>query len=363
MINILYMLETGGPGGAETVLVNLVSNLNRREFRPYVVLLKKGWAYERLKEVIEEIHIIPSQRGYDLSLIVKICRFIKDNDIHVVNSHLKDINIYSSIAARLMGVPHVAVEHGNVHLGPMSVKKKAKIKLTNFFTTKYIAISQYTRNKLKEIIGDDRKIKVIYNGVRDGIYQGGVEKSDLGFRDEDFLIVNLANLYPIKNHKSLVQAAKKVVEKEQNIRFLIAGRGEMERELSSMIHELGLDKNVILLGYRSDAERYLSACDAYLQTSVSEGLPVSVIEAMSHAKPVIATNVGGTAELIDEILVEPDDVETMAEKLLELIKDKKCRRELGEQNYSKYKGMFTINKMVSEYETLYKSLLRWNRED
>jgi len=358
MINILYMLETGGPGGAETVLLNLVSNLNRRDFRPHVILLKKGWAYEKLKEATEDIHVISSQRGYDVSLIVKICRFIKRNHIHIVNSHLKDINLYSSVAARLMGIPHVAVEHGNVHLPPLSGQKRAKVKLTNLCTTRYIAISQYTRGKLKDIIGNDRKIEVIYNGVHDGADQGAVKKSDVGFDDEDFLVLNLANLYPVKNHKCLVRVARKVVEREPRVRFLIAGRGKLEGELSDMIHELGLDKNVILLGYRSDAERYLSACDAYLQTSVSEGLPVSVIEAMSHEKPVIATNVGGTAELIDEILVEPDDVETTADRLLELIKDQKLREELGRKNYLKYKGMFTINKMVSEYEILYRALIR-----
>jgi glycosyltransferase involved in cell wall biosynthesis len=357
MINILYMLETGGPGGAETVLLNVVSNLNRKEFRPYVVLLKKGWAYERLKEVTDDIYIIPSRRGYDLSLIVKIYRFIRGNNIHVVNSHLKDMNVYSSIAARLVGVPHVAVEHGNVHLGPLSLQKKVKIKLTNTFTTKYIAISRYTRGKLRDIIGNDRKIEVIYNGVQDRTSQKAVNKSDIGFNREDFLVLNLANLYPVKNHKSLIRVAKRVVETEPRARFLIAGRGEMEGELLHMIHELGLDEHVILLGYRSDAERFLSACDVYLQTSVSEGLPVSVIEAMSHGKPVVATDVGGTAELIDTILVEPDDVETMAEKLLTLIRDRNFRERLGEENYLKYKKMFTINTMASEYEQLYKSLV------
>jgi glycosyltransferase involved in cell wall biosynthesis len=125
-----------------------------------------------------------------------------------------------------------------------------------------------------------------------------------------------------------------------------------------MIREFGLEEHVFLLGYRSDAERYLNACDAYLQTSVSEGLPVSVIEAMSHAKPVIATNVGGTAELIDEILVESGDVDTMAEKIVELVRDHKIRRELGRQNYSKYTRTFTIDRMVSAYETLYKMLVK-----
>lgn len=354
------MLETGGPGGAETVLLNMVSNLNRGDFRPYVVLLKKGWAYERLKEVTGDIHVIPSQRGYDLSLIAKICRFIRDNNIHIVNSHLKDINVYSSIAARLVGVPHVAVEHGNVHLGPISLQKKVKVKLTNAFTTKYIAISHYTRGKLRDIIGCDRKIEVIYNGVCDGVLQGVVNKSAIGFNREDFLVLNLANLYPVKNHKSLIAVAKSVVEAEPRVRFLIAGRGEMESELSHMIHELGLDNNVILLGYRSDAERFLAACDIYLQTSVSEGLPVSVIEAMSHGKPVIATDVGGTAELIDEILVKPDDVETIAERLLALIRDRYFRERLGEENYLKYKKMFTISTMVTEYEQLYKTLVNQN---
>ncbi len=357
MINILFMLETGGPGGAETVLLNVVSNLNRKEFRPYVVLLKKGWAYERLQEVTGDVHVISSRRGYDLSLIAKIYKFIKDNSIHIVNSHLKDMNVYSSIAARLVGVPHVAVEHGNVHLGPLSLQKKVKVKLTNTFTTRYIAISRYTLGKLKNIIGDDRKIKVIYNGVRDGVLQRAVSKSTLGFDREDFLVLNLANLYPVKNHKSLIAVAKRVVEAEPGTRFLIAGRGEMEGELSHMIHALGLDKNVILLGYRSDAERFLSACDAYLQTSVSEGLPVSVIEAMSYGKPVVATDVGGTAELIDKILVKPDDVETIAEKLLTLIRDQKFREKLGDENYLKYKKMFTVSTMVSEYEQLYKSLV------
>jgi glycosyltransferase involved in cell wall biosynthesis len=352
------MLETGGPGGAETVLLNLVSNLNRKEFKPYVVLLKKGWAYENLKGTTEKTYVISSPRKYDLFLIVKICRFIRKNHIHIVNSHLKDINFYSSVATRLMGIPHVAVEHGNVHLGPLSGQKRIKIKLTNLFTTKYIAISQYTSGKLKDVVGNDRKIEVIYNGVRDGAYQRAFKKSDLGFNSEDFLILNLANLYPVKNHKCLIRVARKVVEKEPHVRFLIAGRGKLEGELSNMIHEFGLDKNVILLGYRSDAKKYLSVCDAYLQTSVSEGLPVSVIEAMSHEKPVIATNVGGTAELTDEILVESDDVETIADKILELIKDQKFLKELGRKNYLKYKRMFTINKMVSEYERLYKSLIR-----
>jgi glycosyltransferase involved in cell wall biosynthesis len=358
MINILYILETGGPGGAETVLLNLINNLDRKRFNPSVVLLKKGWTYENLKKTTGNLYVMPSRRRYDVLLILKICRFIRANNIHIVNSHLKDMNFYSSIASRLMRIPHVAVEHGNVHLGTLSVSKRLKIKLTNLFTTKYVTISKYTSGKLSDIIGSNRKIQVIYNGSEDGFLQRPLKKTDLGFKDEDFLILNLANLYPVKNQKSLIKVAKKVVARKPQVRFLIAGRGELERELTGIIKAYGLGNNVILLGYKSDAYKYLSICDAYIQTSISEGLPVSVIEAMSYGKPVIATNVGGTEELIDKILVGPYDIDIITDKVIGLIESEKFRVELGRENYLKYKRMFTIDKMVSEYERLYKTLIK-----
>jgi len=180
-----------------------------------------------------------------------------------------------------------------------------------------------------------------------------------GYDNNNLLFVSIARMSPQKDHFSLIQAFSLAVSHNNHLRILLVGDGPLRQELEARVRLMGLGDKVRFLGIRTDIAEILAAADVFVLSSLWEGNPLSVMEAMAAGKPVIATAVGGVPELVQDgingILVPPGNVRALAEAMLKLADDD-LRERLGREAFKKSKECFDVSIMVRKYENLYRSL-------
>ena len=368
---ILYLIETGGPGGAENMFLDLICFLRERGYEPRVVLLKKKWLWRQLES--RGIHpvLIESRHSCDWRLIARIVRFMKREKIDLVHSHLLDMNVYSSLAARVAGIPHLATEHGDIHHAWKNEKKLVwKMRLLFTLSNRIIAVSKYTAGKALEMPGAKRtKIDVIYNGIELDRFRRKVDRCQvrrsLGVPTGVPWILNVGNLYPVKGQLHLLRAFALTHMVSPDAVLSIFGRGAMETELRSEIQKLGLQKHVFLHGFREDIDDLLGASDLFVLSSLSEGLPLSLLEAMASGVPVIATDVGGIAEIVfpgkTGTLVPAGKEVPLAEALTRAISNPDEGHAMAENASRLLEEYFSLKVLCEKYEAVYKFLMGHSR--
>ena len=171
------------------------------------------------------------------------------------------------------------------------------------------------------------------------------------------IVGNVAALVPHKGQKHLIEAAALVVRQVPDARFVIAGEGELRPALEQQIKHLGLEKHVLLAGFRPDVLSLQKAFDIFVMSSVTEGLGTSILDAMACGRPVVATTAGGIPEVVRDgatgILVPPRDPEMMAAAIVKLLKDDALRRRMGAEGLSLANARFSAERMVQETLQLY----------
>jgi len=205
------------------------------------------------------------------------------------------------------------------------------------------------------------KTVTIYNGVKNNIHTFDIHRDNIAGSAVVHLAV-VASLVENKGHHVLLTAFRSLAAINPNLELLIIGDGPMRRALEETSREFGIASRVVFTGVVSDVPKILAAVDVVVLPSIyREGLPISVLEAMCLAKPVVTTTVGGNPEVVDEgvngFLVPPGDAAALTAKLMLLIEDKELRKRMGAAGRLKYKEKFTEAKMMAEIEKLYGSLL------
>jgi glycosyltransferase involved in cell wall biosynthesis len=184
----------------------------------------------------------------------------------------------------------------------------------------------------------------------------------MGWELDPVYIGTVGNLRPVKNQTLLLQAAQQVCARYSNVRVVIIGDGPLREQLIRTAEELGIHKQVRLLGARSEIPELLNALDIFVLPSLSEGLPMSVLEAMACGLPVVATRVGGITEVVVHghtgLLVPSQAVQQLAAALETLVQQPAMRVTLGRQGRQRVVEHFSRQRMVRDYQLLYESLMR-----
>lgn len=181
-------------------------------------------------------------------------------------------------------------------------------------------------------------------------------REELGFSEDDVLILTVAELIPRKNYFQMIDAMKNLRNNDMNLYYLIVGTGELENKLRDYVYRSSLDKKIKFLGYRKDIPDLLNVCDIFALTSLHEGLPRAIMEAMAAGKPIVATNIRGNRDLVRDgingYLVPVNDVEATAKAITKLAENTTLRTKMGEEG-RKIIQDYAIEKVLKEMDEIY----------
>jgi glycosyltransferase involved in cell wall biosynthesis len=226
-----------------------------------------------------------------------------------------------------------------------------------------VAVGRHVRQALIDNEGlPAERIEVIYNGVSQAPFERSpadraLVRSELGYSDGDLLIIQVARLNRLKDHATAIRSIARLRNSHSNVRLLLVGDGEERAALEALVNELDMRAVVRFLGSRSDVPRLLQAVDLFLLTSVSEGIPLTLVEAMLARVPVVATRVGGVPEVIEHgqcgVLVQPADVQGISLALSQLLDCAATRRSLVPAGWQRATTLFSEKSMLASYRGAY----------
>lgn len=366
-IRVIHLIHDLGTGGAENGIVNIVNHLDRNRFDSAICsfsAIEEGFE-ERITSPQCTLLTLGKHAGNDPSVPFKLFRFFRRWRPHVLHTHSWGTLCEGILAGRLARVPVIVHgEHGTIQQQPRNIPIQ---RFVWGFAKRVLAVSDPHRQRLHKVIGfPEDRILVLENGVDCSRFAPAPCKSQqkiaLGFSENLLLIGTVGRLVPVKNQTLLVRAAARLARDFPQMRLLITGEGPLHDDLIALAETLGIAPQVMLLGNRDDIPGIMKALDIFVLPSLNEGMSNTILEAMSTALPVVATNVGGNPEIIDAgrtgMLVNSNHEEQLADTLRLLLVNRETREKLGQAGRAQVEQRYSLTAMVTRYEDLYISLLQ-----
>jgi glycosyltransferase involved in cell wall biosynthesis len=349
-------------GGQERVALDLAAAQVRRGHEVCVITLAPPPHGALASEFVARgvaIHGVPKGPSFDLRLIARLARLLRDERVDVVHTHNPQPLAYGAAAGRLARTAVVHTKHG---VNPDRGRRLWLRRLGGHLAHAYVAVSPATADVARDNREcPARRLHVIANGVDLDAYAPDAvarreTRAELRVPAEAFLLGTVGRVSIEKDHALLVRAAGPLLG--PRVRLVIAGDGA---ELANLRAEVKrYEPWVILTGVRRDVPRVLAALDAFVLSSRSEGLPLALLEAMACGLPSVATNVGGVADVLDHgsagRLVPPRDEEALRRSLEALMADPAAARELGERARERARR-YDAAGVVDQYMELYQAVL------
>lgn len=295
----------------------------------------------------------------DVWVWARLWRHLRRGRIDVLHAHKFGSNVWGTIVGRLARVPVVVChEHSWSYVGRPE-RRLLDRHLIARFSDAFVACSREDRQKMMDVEGiPERDIELIPNGAWIPARDGAADvRAELGISPAAPVVGSVGFLRPVKAFDVLIRAAAILREAHPDLVVLIAGDGEERERLEALIAELGLEDTVRLLGRRLDVHDVIAALDVAVCCSDREGSPVSVMECMDAAKPVVVTGVGGLPDLIEDgthgFVVPPQDPGALADAAGRLLTDGELRVRLGAAARERRRAEFDIGVMVERLQELY----------
>ncbi|MDZ7833625.1 MAG: glycosyltransferase family 4 protein [Desulfobacterales bacterium] len=364
--NILHLIDTTGHGGAETVFKTLVCGLDKTRFKSYVLLSDYGWLFDQLSaEPGVRVFVFNGKGRLNFSLLQKIVKFIREYQIDLVHTHLFGSSFYGSVATCITRTPVISTFHGIPDWRPEDLFNKIKLSIIFVRTKAVVFVSEYLKNYFSAMAYTrPGKSICIYNGIpmpKVWQFDRRQAKKELGFSESDILISAVGNIKPIKGYDVLLRAAESVISKFPDVKFVVAGApvDETYQILLNLRAELKLDNSFFFIGYQGKTDIVYKASDLFVLPSLSEGFSLSVIEAMSHKIPVVATKSGGPEEILENDitgkLVAPGSSAELAQGIIEVLENPSFQKNISENGFRVFLNKFSETGMIQQYQELYDS--------
>lgn len=367
-LRILHVTFNMDIGGAEQVIKQLVQNANKTQYDMSVLCLENniGPLGKQLLEQGIEVVALNRKPGFDVRLIRSLRAYIQNYPFDILHCHQYTPYVYGMFASLFTDVEVIFTEHGRFHPDRSTWKRKMLNPLLSLNTAAITSISQATKEALVNYENfPRRRIEVIYNGIEDSAgkkYNPEILKKDLGIKSNDIVLGTISRLDSIKNITMMISAFQRVLTKFPNSKLLIVGDGPERRALEDQVKTLGIAEQAVFTGYQLDPQRYLNIMELFLLSSFSEGTSMTLLEAMSYAKPVVVTNVGGNPEIVKNgetgVLVASDDHIAFSDVILRLLNDGSLMMEMGVNARKRFESIFTVEKMIKSYSLLYRRIAR-----
>lgn len=353
------------------MLARLLDRLDEKKLYPVVVTLigTGGPVKDKIEAMGIEVYSVNMKSKIELSAFARLYSLIKKVSPDILHTQLYAADILGRIAGKLLKVPVIITSIRNESYGGSF--RHRLIKWTERFADRTTFVSKKAAARFAELgVVPREKLKVIYNGLDPNCFYTRLGKQEKQKMREEFklpkekvLLLAVGSLTRQKGYPDLFIALKHIYPGYTNWHLMIAGNGPLKEELQANVERLGLEEKVTFLGHFNNISMLMAAADILVLSSLWEGLPGVVMEAMASELPVVATAVGGTPELIEDgingYLVEPEQPAELAvalKKIIDLTDEEK--RAMGKAGRNKVQEKFHVDKMVKAYESLYHECLR-----
>ncbi|UCC39907.1 MAG: glycosyltransferase family 4 protein [Candidatus Aminicenantes bacterium] len=357
-------------GGPENLILSFIKEMDSSRFSNFIVSIKdQGIRMSSFLAEAERMGIKTERikwKSIYLSIFVikKLVSLMRQNEINIIHTHDLRSNFVGYIAGKIGRIPIVTSVHG-------WIEKSFKFRIHNFadkmlirFFNRIIVNSEFLRKHLSQFKIPDRKISTVYNTVDISIFERDVNpeetRKELGIGSGCTVIGTVGRLNTEKGHKYLLEAARDVLTSFPKTVFLIVGKGPLERELKDFAREAKIFPNVLFTGFYQDLQKVFNVIDLFVLPSLSEALPLSLLEAMAAGRPVIATNVGGIPEVVKTgetgIVVNSGVAEELAQAMITLLENKDTARELAKNGQELVREQFSTQAVTKKLEAIYRGL-------
>ena len=363
---ILHLIDTTGPGGAETVFTNLLRELEKSEYRNVVVLRGEGWVADQVRKLGMEPRIIDSKGSFNLGYLLSLRQLVRSENVSLIHSHLLGSNVYGALLAMICRIPMIATFHGAVDVASGERLLRTKFSIIGLGASAIVCVSSRLQEELSERSPfPARKLRLIYNGVDPEQFKAppaGNLKEELGLPDKARLVVSIGNIRPAKGYEYLIEAACEVAQTDPDTHFVVVGHQKkaLFDQLQAQIAQSPIKPNIHFLGFREDVGNILKQADIFLLPSVSEGFSISTVEAMMAGVPVIATRSGGPEEILENeqtgLLIPPADASAIVAALKRMT-DTELMGKITTNAGQVALARFSLDAMQDHYRELYTGLL------
>jgi len=376
VLHLITLLELGG---AQQNTLYCARHHDRERFDVELIAGSGGRLDDEARTIPDaRVQLVPWLKHsisplFDLLAVLKLRNYFRRAGIDLVHTHSSKAGILGRLAAHLAGVPAVVhTVHGwSFNPTQAPVHRKMYIWLERLvapMTDRILVVAaQHIDVGLGAGIGRSSQYDVVRSGIDSRLYSSPTKpreelRRELGYKPSDFVVGTVANMKPQKAPLDFVETAARSHALNPAMRFFFAGDGDQMPAVRSRVESDGLQDVVRLLGWREDVPDLLHAMDAFLLTSRFEGLPRVVLQAMAAGRPVVATAVDGTPEVVESgvtgLLAPPGDTAALAEHLDRLARDTTMRTGLTEKATARLGDEFDIRRMVDGLDRLYTNLLQ-----
>jgi glycosyltransferase involved in cell wall biosynthesis len=360
VIGVCHVASGDAWGGAEAVVLHLLEGLARYgDVRTHAFLLNEGRLAESLKGAGVPVTVAEEGRTSFAGTVRALRKVVEGFRPHILHSHRYKENALALLASGGMGsVKRIVTQHGMPGGRAEGVRLKSRLvsgatlRLVSRWADRMVPVSDDIREAL---LGDYGFRPERTKTIRNGIPVPGPVSSRA--REGPFVAGSAGRLSPVKDFARLVEVAREVRARGEDIRFELAGEGPQKGLIAEAIGRYGLEGTFFMRGFVEDMDGFLGGLSLYVSTSVHEGIPLGALEAMARGIPVVAPDAGGFREIIEDgmdgCLVKDRDVGTYADRCIALKSDRDSWARMGESAREKAASFFSVDRMVREYRELY----------
>ena len=368
-IKLLECIRQGQIGGGESHLLSLVKNLDRTKFDPVVLSFTDGPMVDQLKTMGIDTRVIYTEKPFDWSKWAEVKEFLKEQQVELVHAHGTRACSNVMRAARSLGIPVIYTVHGwSFHDDQPMLTRTMRVMGERYLTSRAtvnIAVSSSNRQTGKDRIRSFKAL-VINNGIDRNKFNPDRPfrniREELSIPAEALLVLFIARFTSHKQPLALINAFREALPQIPDMHLLLVGDGDQKAEAKEMVESAGLNDKVTFQSFRQDVPDVLAAADIFVLPSLWEGLPIGLLEAMAMGKAVIATNVDGTKEVVQDqqngLLIEAGNIPALTDALVSLGRNKNGRQEFGRRALETVHQKYDASVMTREIEEVYTNVLK-----
>jgi glycosyltransferase involved in cell wall biosynthesis len=364
-MRIAHLIESDGPGGAEQVVGHMATMLQAAGARNVVFVHAdgEGWLARQLEGSGVAVEYFRQDERLSRTCARTLEEGFRRHRIEVAHSHEFAMAVYGAWASWRAGIPHVITMHGGRYYAGR-LRRRLALRAAIAASGRTVAVSRSLASQLSRDLWIRRsRVTMIANGVRYVRPDRVTLREELGLGPDDRLVVSIGNLYPVKGHCHLIEAVARLATAHPTVHVAIAGRGGLLESLTVQARARGVAGRIHFLGLRADVAAVLEAADLFVLPSLSEGLPLALLEAMFARRPIVATDVGEVATALAGgeagALVEPGNPSALTAAIDSLLSDPNRAARLADAAVHRAAAEYDVAHMVRRYAEVYRELLRW----